>query len=216
MWLRENETVDANTPLVPFWNGPDTFWTSNEIKDTKVLGYAYPETQSWNYDTVQEYGAAVNASIAQLYSAEARAMLKGQAEMGETAVGLGRLLIEGAYTHWSVRCAVVGEGMPPSFIVKIFLEEAEAGAWTVMSSASYRTSAGAAKRSTIPETVSSGVKGDVGLTEALLEKIAAGSLASLDAMDVVAYLAETMTWKIISVRFLDPTFCNAGGIRNLT
>ena len=54
--------VDGDTPLKPFWKTENSFWTSNDVRNTVDLGYAYPETQRWNYPTEKEYRIAVNAS----------------------------------------------------------------------------------------------------------------------------------------------------------
>lgn len=204
MWLKPGDTVDANTPLLPFWNSTDTFWTMEAVKDTRVLGYAYPETQVWSYATGEEYRAAVNASIAVLYSAEARAVLTGRTEresgINEDRTGMERLVVGGVYVHWSVQCGAANAGLLGAFALKFFLTddgtEEEVGAWTIMSSSSHT---GAAKRSTSSSTLEPILKGDVGLTEALLARIAAGELTSLDKDAVVPYLRGRLSWRVLSV-----------------
>lgn len=58
---------DINTALTPFWKTTTTFWTSNDVRESTVLGYAYTETQSWNYSTSSSYWSSINAAIANLY-----------------------------------------------------------------------------------------------------------------------------------------------------
>lgn len=49
-----------NTPLAPFYkprdgNDDHAFWTSADVRSTDVFGYAYPETQYWNFSTLEKY-----------------------------------------------------------------------------------------------------------------------------------------------------------------
>jgi hypothetical protein len=46
--IPSDSTVDANSPLTPFRKskGSDKFWTSNEVRETRALGYYYPELQT--------------------------------------------------------------------------------------------------------------------------------------------------------------------------
>jgi tyrosinase len=38
-----NATIDANTPLTPFWDTRTGYWASSGVTKTTVLGYTYPE-----------------------------------------------------------------------------------------------------------------------------------------------------------------------------
>lgn len=61
-------TLETRTSaLTPFWQNSDDFWTSDGIRKTGALGYAYPETQSWNFKSPQEYSANVRATVRKLY-----------------------------------------------------------------------------------------------------------------------------------------------------
>lgn len=59
----ENKT----SALTPFWETRDAFWTSDGVRKTGTLGYAYPETQSWKFSTPQQYRSNVSAVFRQLY-----------------------------------------------------------------------------------------------------------------------------------------------------
>ncbi len=61
------ETVTSD--LTPFWKDNSTFHTSETAKDTIPLGYAYPETQPWNYSTQALYQKSVRAALKKLYGA---------------------------------------------------------------------------------------------------------------------------------------------------
>ncbi|KAF2396866.1 Di-copper centre-containing protein [Trichodelitschia bisporula] len=66
--MAAGSTQDATTPLKPFWDKTGTrFYTSNDVKSTKTFGYAYPETQAWNHDTVPKYQAALVETVKKLF-----------------------------------------------------------------------------------------------------------------------------------------------------
>lgn len=59
------ETVTSD--LTPFWKDNSTFHTSESAKTTIPFGYAYTETQSWNYATPALYQKSVRAALKKLY-----------------------------------------------------------------------------------------------------------------------------------------------------
>lgn len=62
------DTLETQTTaLTPFWESSDEFWTSDGVRKTGTLGYAYPETQSWNFATPAEYSANVRATVRRIY-----------------------------------------------------------------------------------------------------------------------------------------------------
>ena len=62
------EFEDRTTPLAPFWDKSGTeFWTSDEIKNSALFGYAYPETQKWRYQSTEAYREALRQSVTALY-----------------------------------------------------------------------------------------------------------------------------------------------------
>ena len=61
----DEETV--NTALTPFWKNSNDFYNSADVQSTQRFGFAYPETQKWNFDTDQKYQASVRAAFASLY-----------------------------------------------------------------------------------------------------------------------------------------------------
>ncbi|KAK1757866.1 hypothetical protein QBC47DRAFT_319522 [Echria macrotheca] len=62
-------TQDQNTPLSPFWDKSGSkFWTSAQVKDSAAtFGYAYPETQKWNFPSTQAYQASLRQTVISLY-----------------------------------------------------------------------------------------------------------------------------------------------------
>src|SRR4030088_476099 len=61
------DTEDGSSPLTPFWKNPSTFHTSQSARSTQDFGYAYPETQSWNFSSPSAYQQDVKAAINRLY-----------------------------------------------------------------------------------------------------------------------------------------------------
>lgn len=74
----ETETSD----LTPFWASSDAFWNSDGVRKTGTLGYAYPETQSWNFKTPQEYSANVRATVRKLYGGSSLASILADSTPG--------------------------------------------------------------------------------------------------------------------------------------
>ena len=64
---RAGSSETESTDLTPFYEDSDSFWDSDGVKATETFGYAYPETQPWNFETAQDYQASVNAAINRLY-----------------------------------------------------------------------------------------------------------------------------------------------------
>ena len=75
-----NET--EATDLTPFYEDSTSFWDSDGVKATETFGYAYPETQSWNFDAVKDYQASVNAAINRLYRGSSLATIMRDSSSG--------------------------------------------------------------------------------------------------------------------------------------
>lgn len=59
---------DAKTPLAPFYKSTTDFWDSDGVRSTKTFGYAYPETEDWEYSSSAEYRASIVENLKSLYS----------------------------------------------------------------------------------------------------------------------------------------------------
>jgi tyrosinase len=197
-YLADNQIVDGNTPLSPFWKSPDAFWTTNDARDTTVLGYAYPETQSWIYVSDAIHQQAVNTAISQMYSTSARAMLTAQE--GGIGGNLQSLNVDNSFTDWTINLEAVASTMPLSFLVQFFFvgdfssdPVKDVGMWTILMADMKDDQAEAAnlKRTSTSEKK---LKGSVSLTANLLDCITAGTLESLEARDVVPFLKTKLTW----------------------
>ncbi|KAH7124115.1 tyrosinase [Dendryphion nanum] len=197
--LEDNTWVDGNTELKPFWKTKNTFWTSNDARNTIDLGYVYPETQEWNYETEDEYRSAVNTSIATLYSSSARAMLTANA--GAQGSPLNHIIEDDRFLDWSIDIEAT-QSFSSSFIVRFSLLDelsSEAatpvGSWSVLMPEQSHDKARLPRRASPNE---SRFHGTLDLTPVILDQIAAQKLGSLDPIDVVAFLKQALTWEIYS------------------
>lgn len=105
-------TTDGNTQLVPFQrDNSGKAYTSNDVKETRVLGYFYPETAQRNRQQVI-------SSVNRLYGFNERQLTKRDGEEG--SVYPGRPLKAGDY---DTVLSVVGDkyGMDGSYQVHCFL-----------------------------------------------------------------------------------------------
>lgn len=190
--------VDGDTPLKPFWKTQNSFWTTNDVRNTIDLGYAYPETQRWNFPTEKEYRTAVNASIAKLYSPSTRARLSTEATQGRA---LASLVKDNTYFDWSINVGAAKSSFTSSFIVELSLagdfssDVANVGMWSVLMPKSQHGDGVHNRRGS---SLHFDFEGTVSLTPSLLDHVVAGKLESLDRADVIPFLKEALTWTIYS------------------
>ncbi|KAF2636144.1 Di-copper centre-containing protein [Massarina eburnea CBS 473.64] len=190
-WIPKRSTLDANMQMQPFWKDEKSFYTPNDIRNTSIFGYAYPETQYWKYASDEEWRAAVNSSIALQYSSSARAMLKSGKQDGSS---LTHLLKDNSFIDWTINIKASTLDMPPIFQMMFSLSDPssldlsmEVGSWLYQMSG-HRDELELEQK----------IEGSIGLTSSLLDQIATDKLRSLDANDVMSYLKTHLTWKIIT------------------
>ncbi|KAF1937431.1 tyrosinase [Clathrospora elynae] len=200
VFLEDYQTVSADTPLLPFRKASGDFWTLNDCRETAVLGYAYPETQRWQYASDADYTQNANAVVAKLYDGRSRAQLMAQPV---TAGGQMLLTPNHTFTDWTISTHALASALPATFIVKFSLvatfssdQSLDVGNWMVLMPSQHAT---LAHTSTTPASSrSSVVRGITSLTAHLVDQVYAGKLDSLDPRDVVPYLAEYLTWNVYS------------------
>ncbi|PSN59540.1 Di-copper centre-containing protein [Corynespora cassiicola Philippines] len=196
--LPANSPIDADTPLAPFWRTQDSYWTTNAVRNTTALGYAYPETQHWNFATEEEYRASVNATIARLYSASARQRLAG-AQAGSTVAGIASP--EGVFLDWAVRCSVAPMQFPATFRVQVLLADGdseddfvEVGSWVVLGL--QREDEGEVGEEAVAELVEKSTVGYVGLTGVFMGFVERELLEGLEVMEVLSLLSGSLEWRV--------------------
>ncbi|KAF2464024.1 Di-copper centre-containing protein [Lindgomyces ingoldianus] len=65
--LAENANVNSLTSLWPFRKSSSEYWTSEDVKETTTFGYAYPETQRWNFASDVAFSNSVAEKFNGLY-----------------------------------------------------------------------------------------------------------------------------------------------------
>jgi tyrosinase len=90
----EGESKNGGTPLKPFTKGTyGEYYTSQDVRETRVLGYYYPETSDRSYGQVAQ-------AVSRLYGGGVRSISKRDSPVDEkTGQYLGRPLKEGDYHH---------------------------------------------------------------------------------------------------------------------
>lgn len=90
----QGEPKNGGTPLKPFTKGTyGDYFTSNDVYETRVFGYYYPETSDRSYGQVAQ-------AVSRLYGAGVRTLNKrGEPVDEKTGQYLGREMKEGDYHH---------------------------------------------------------------------------------------------------------------------
>jgi tyrosinase len=203
VYLEDNQVVDASTPLLPFRKTPGEFWTFNDCRNTTVLGYAYPETQRWKYDSDESYQAEVTSTISSLYGGRSRKQLLTQ----RVTAGSQMLLSHNnTFTDWTIESSVAASKFPSTFIVSFSLislfqsdPSVDVGSWMVLLP-EHKNEVHTSMRPTTKEKM---LNGTTSITSHLIDQVNAGMLASLDEGDVVPYLREYLTWNVYRVSLVD-------------
>ena len=87
----QGEPKNAHSPMKPFTKDQrGTYFTANDVKDTRIFGYYYPETSQRSYQQVAQ-------AVTQLYGAGTRSITKRDDEFSATGQYLGRQFKEGDY-----------------------------------------------------------------------------------------------------------------------
>lgn len=195
------------------------------MEKTETFGYAYPETfkpaphvnehvnehegdeeeakdyeeDAWEDEEEDwDLSARASASVARLYSPSARDMLIASPA---TAGGSVQLVTNGTFTDWAIATEALAHELPSTFIVRFSLTgdfssdpSVDVGSWVNAMPQSHEEMR--KRTATIEQTY----KSSISLTSSLLDQIKAGKLESLDAKDVVPYLTDKLSWRVLKVR----------------
>ncbi|KAJ4365915.1 hypothetical protein N0V83_008537 [Neocucurbitaria cava] len=218
----QGEAKNGNTPLKPFTKDTaGNYFTSNDVKETRVLGYYYPETSDRSYSQVAQ-------AVTSLYGAGSRTLTKRTDDA--TGQYLGRPLKEGDY-HTVVEIIADKFALDGSYTVHCFVGQPGSNStsnstapYTVSNStAPYNNSTGDADYNPATDyTQQSNYVGSYGilggmkagggnssypvmttgvlpLTSCLQGKEYYGELASLAPEHVEPYLASNLYYKVVGV-----------------
>lgn len=201
-WLPLGGTTDANTGLPPFWKNETDFWNSNDGRNTDVFGYAYPETQYWDFASDDDWRNNVRGLIQSLYPNSARQTLVNAIAKGDSLIQV--VDVDSSFTDWVVHSKASASEMPSTFratfsLVGDFSSDAsiEIGMWTRMhvdgsGSDSVEVRHGRKRSSTSDHSLTRAIS----LTSSLLDQMTAGQLDSLEPEVVLPYLKSHLTWNV--------------------
>ncbi|KAJ4296308.1 hypothetical protein N0V90_006353 [Kalmusia sp. IMI 367209] len=210
-WIPPNAVTDANYPLPPFWKDEQTFYNSEDVRSTDALGYAYPETQHWNFASADDWQNDVRSTIQRLYPNNVQTTLTNAILSGSE---LSSVVEEGdMFTDWTIEARASVAEMPSTFQAKFSFtgdfssdESTQVGMWPRMMPESHepdawkvRQAERKARRGSTPDQSSSST---IALTSSLLDRIAAGKLENLSPDAVVPYLKNHLTWTVYAVGLL--------------
>ncbi|KAI1004240.1 hypothetical protein K3495_g3971 [Podosphaera aphanis] len=200
---------DANTPLTPFYKDQNgNFWTSNDVRSTRALGYSYPETANTNGASVQEN---VIRAINALYGPNAQVMTEG-------SLTPHSLSASGDYREWVANIQMHKAVHNAPFTVYVFLGPIS----TDPTSWSSDPNLAGLHTTFVKAMTSDAVCDDCGdsqlvtatipLTSRLIKVMEQGDCESLRPDDVGPWLEENLTYRI---SMLNGSQVTAGSVTSL-
>lgn len=187
--------------LTPFWNSQTTYWDSEGIKTTGVLGYSYPEFNGLDLGKPNAVKTAIDSYVDKHYSAGRRSLSLLRARPsteGVQAQGGSNVI-----NDWSTRIHVKKYELSGSFSVLIFLGEVPEDPEQWSTSPSFVGAHYAFVNSAVGQCDNCRnqadlvVEGFVHLTLAIEEH---SGLPSYEASVVRPYLKDNLSWRILTVR----------------
>ncbi|KAL6159798.1 hypothetical protein ACJQWK_06164 [Exserohilum turcicum] len=215
VFLEDDQEISADTELLPFRQRPGKFWTTNECRDTAVLGYAYPETQRWKFGSDAAYQSSVGSVIAKLYSGRLRSQV---AAAQVSAFGHSLSDNSNVFTEWTVETRAATCKLPSTFRVDFSLmgmfqsdDIVDAGSWMVLAPEHAGTRHGTNATCGLEKVV----HGTTSITSHLIDRINKGRLASLKAEDVAPYLQDALTWNVFDVSWQPMPYSSSFGTNGM-
>jgi tyrosinase len=186
--MTSGQTQDATTPLTPFFEDLyGTFWTSNSVRSTRKLGYAYPETAGSENITAQ-----VIFAVNSLYGTTTASSKHQKREKGVVS---GHL-----YREWIVNIRVEKNALTSPFFIHVFLGPVEPDSSTWATSPSlvgshfiFTKSLSSTCRDCDPSQM---VSGSIPITTFLLSLVDDGKLASPGPSDVEPFIMRNFQYRI--------------------
>ncbi|KAF3915762.1 Tyrosinase [Dactylellina cionopaga] len=221
--IRAGTQEDLNTPLPPFRQTANSYYTSATAARTKTFGYAYPETVDWNSGAGTNNVGNVIAAVNNLYGRGTPALSLSDAgriamrkrelgqpikrEEGKPSNFLNtppspdslstvekNIVNNGKYNEWVADIRVNNDALNGTFSVHAFLGEFATNV------ASWPTDKNLVGTHSIFTGIGGGmsdlVSGAVPLTSALLNRIVIGDLQNLKPETVVPYLKKNLKFKV--------------------
>lgn len=191
------EIQDSGTALTPFYAKSDgTFWTSDMVRDPKVLGYSYNEVAGVSLTGGKsnqrlELQSRVRTAINKLYGGPSPASLTLPFHGYKPGVRIPSSLIsEGRYKEWIANVRINKQALGGPFFIHFFLGSTpgDGSTWAFAENLVGTMSVFAHPEMKGMKMGSLTISGTVPLTGALKESVIGDQLSSLEGEDVEEYL----------------------------
>ncbi|CAD6504360.1 BgTH12-06091 [Blumeria graminis f. sp. triticale] len=185
------EIQDINSPLTPFFKDTSgNFWTSAGLRDTRSMGYNYPET--WNPDPAVRRKDVITA-VNTLYGPGV-----SSPKMSFDALSISE---SGKYREWVANIQMYKHGLSAPYSVFIFLgpSNPDPNAWSSDPNLAglHTTFVRSVSHTKDFEPQNSPiVTAAIPLTQALFDHIGRGELDSLSVEDVTPWLEENLHYRV--------------------
>jgi len=209
VYLEDYQEVSGDTALLPFRKTAAEFWSPNACRNTTVLGYAYPETQRWQYPSDQTYQRAATSAISTLYAGRTRLQLTTPgvaATAAATAFGERLADSNNTFTEWTIDTQAMASRLPPTFtvgfsFVGLFQSDpgVDVGSWMVLMPDDDDDGDDVHRSVPLGPQAEEVLHGTTSITSHLIDLVNAGKLDSLDVVDVVPYLRDHLAWNVFTV-----------------
>ncbi|KAF3762479.1 Di-copper centre-containing protein [Cryphonectria parasitica EP155] len=174
------QVLEASTPLTPFYASSNgTFWDSDMLRDPTALGYTYPEMRS-------EY-SSLPSPLRDYHKSYSYAASKRQSDQ---SLPVNRIISDqGQYREWIANIRAERQGLDGPFSIQLSFESS--------SSTSSSCHVGSMGVFASPPSVASlmqmtpgaqYISSTVPLTRALVDKMADGTISSLEPDEISSFL----------------------------
>ncbi|KAK7953523.1 hypothetical protein PG988_014217 [Apiospora saccharicola] len=206
-------TETDQTKLYPFSkDSAGTYYTSNDVRDTRSLGYTYPEIRPWG-KSAQQNSNDVRATIQKLYDPSnnlarrynQKCNERGGAGSATPSDKVGSLnpppaaIVDGKYKQWTVNLETNKFALNSSYVIHFFMgapaskpEDYQTDVNLIGSYPCMRPMG-----DDLPTDLK--IYGTVPLTRAMLNSIDNGALKNLEVDQATPYLKEHLQWRITDV-----------------
>ncbi|KAH9909002.1 hypothetical protein F4778DRAFT_207554 [Xylariomycetidae sp. FL2044] len=237
----ENQILDVNTPLTPFYVNTTSFWTSDMVRDHEVFGYTYADVANKNRSqvianvnrlyTVYSPASMFTSQRPDLSSRQEKPAdyhiygagsepydpkIKGLAwnQRSSHRPALSSLFSsDDKYNEWIANIRVNKQAMNSPLSIYLFLGAApdDSSSWQLAPNL-VGTFGVFANLGRGSATHNPPIAGTIPLTSALVQMVTLGQLASLQADDVRPFLESELTLRVC---LLDGTVVEPGEVQGL-
>ncbi|KAK8031242.1 tyrosinase [Apiospora arundinis] len=203
-------TETDQTKLYPFSkDSAGTFYTSNDVRDTRSLGYTYPEIRPWG-KSAQQNSDDVRTAIQRLYDPNNnlarrhnhKCNKRGGAGSVNPSDKVGSLnpppaaIVDGKYKQWTVNLEVNKFALNSSFVAYFFMGAPKSGPEEWLSDVNLVGSYPCLRPMGDDLPTDLKIYGTIPLTRSMLNGMDAGELKNLEVDNATPYLREHLQWRL--------------------